>query len=733
VTLQARKLIEALFRLFRRRHPVVRQYDRTDCGAASLLSVLRYHGGDAPLVTVRELSHTGVQGTSMWSLREAAEALGFEATGARGSYKDLCDTRPPCIAHLILEDGRPHFVVVFRKDHRRVLIGDPARGLIWIDRESFKELWRSRAVLLLSPTDRLCRKAAPHWMTWVLKYFRREAVWVTQALFMGFVYSILALVTALFVRVLIDRFIPAGDVGRIAAIGGGLLILQLVRGGVGYLRSWLLIELNRRVNVRMTKETLHHLFGLPSCFFESRRTGDITARINDSVRIHAALLNVLGNTAIDVVMVIGSLVFLQYLAPSFVWVALVFVAALCVVAGLGYRFVRRHEFNAKQAYASVQASYIDSICAIDPIRSVNSASLFGRSLGRMYEQLQAGLARLGIVQARVSLVIEMLAAGLIVATLTAGAVLVVREAMTLGTMMAAYSLMAGTVPATARVIEASLQIQEASVAATRLFDLLLVQPERNEGSRMFRMSRGLTIRHGEFCWPGGKPLLHDIDIEIPKGRLTALCGPSGVGKSTLVKILDRRYGLREGRLQIDGVPADDIELSSYRDHVATLPESVAVINGTIAENILLGREVADHNPLLERIESLGLARFLSRFPNGLFTLIGDEGRLISSGERQTIGLLRALWGEPDVLLVDEGMNAVDFEIARILTRALIRYATDHAVLVVSHSPQTLLQAGYIYVLREGTIAAHGEPADLLAGSPDFATFFPVDSAVTRSA
>ena len=729
----ARNFAESLRRKLRPRYPTVRQYDQTDCGAASLLSVLRFHGGDASLVTVREVSHTGVQGTTMWLLKEAAQHLGFNAAGARGSYDDLKEASLPCIAHLILENGRPHFVVVFRITNKRVLLGDPARGLRWVSKQHFCKDWKSQAVLLLTPTEKLHLSPTPHWVSWVSGYFRREEVWLTQALSMGFLYAALGLLTALFVRSLIDRFIPSGNIESIIAIGAGLLALQIVRGLVGYLRSWLLIELSRRVNTQMTVETLGHLFRLPTSFFESRRTGDITARINDSVRIHAALLAVLGNTAIDVVLVIGSVAILFYLAPLFGWTAVAFVTGMSFVVALAARRVRDHQFKVRHAYAGVQASYIDSIGAIDPIRGTNSAPAFGLLLGRMYGQVQNGVAKLGMVQTRVSVGIELAAGGIVVLALTAGSVFVVRDTLTLGNMIAAYSLLAGIVPATARIAETHLQFQEARVTSTRLLDLLLVDPEPNAGTTPFLMSRSLSVQGGGFSWPGSDPLLNGIDIDIPRGRLTALCGPSGVGKSTLVKILDRRYGLQNGKLLIDDVTASDVELTSYRCHVSTLPETVNIINGTIGENILLGRKVTDPQELVDRITKLGLAHFMSRFPGGIYTLIGDEGRQISSGERQTLGLLRALWSLPDVLLIDEGMNAVDLEIAQIFSTTVTEYAKKHAVFIVSHQPRTLLRADYVYVLEASGIVEEGVPGDLLERHSAFAELISADSAAVRCA
>ena len=730
---QASRLLGYVRRKLQPKYPTVRQHDSTDCGPAALLSVLRYHGGNASLVSVREQSHTGAQGTSMWSLHQAAETLGLKANGARGSYEDLRKVALPCIAHLVLEDGRPHYVVVYRVSHQKVLTGDPARGLQWVTAASFRRQWKSGSVLILSPSAQLHNAPAPHWAKWVLEYFRREETWLTQALFMGFAYAGLGLLTALFVRALIDRFIPAGDVRDIVAVGVCLLALQIIRVLVGYLRSWSLIELSRRVNTRMTVDALSHLFRLPTSFFESRRTGDITSRINDSVRIHAALLSVLGNTAIDLVAVLGSIVILFYLAPLFGWMALASASVLCTLVGAAARRVRDDQFKTKQAHAAVQASYIDSIGAIDPIRGTNSAPAFGKLLGQMYEHMQVLLARLGMVQTRVSAAVDLTAGGMVVIALTAGSLLVVSETSTLGALIAAYSLLAGALPATARIMESYVQLQEASVSSSRLLDLILIEPERTAGDLPFKMSHSISIRGGGFCWRDDIALFENIHIEIPRGRLTALCGPTGSGKSTLVKILDRRYRLNCGEMLVDETDVDNIDLISYRQQVSTLPESVSLLNGTIAENILLGRRGADARELHDRIETLGLTGFLHRFPSGIFTLVGDEGRQISAGERQTIGLLRALYDFPDVLLIDEGMNAVDAEIAQVFFRTVLNYVKDHAVLVVSHQPRTLLHADYVYLMTDSTIAEQGSPSARRARGSKLTSLISADTSRTQPA
>ena len=705
--------------LLRRRYPVVRQYDRTDCGPAALLSVLKFWGGDASLVAVRELALTDTNGTTLLALLRAAERLGFRASGASGEYGDLGTVALPCVAHVVVDGILPHYVVVYRVGEKGVLLGDPARGIVRMRRSDFLAIWVTRSVLLLSPTKELHHSPTPHWVRWIVSYFRRQEAWVAQSIFLGVAYTVLGLLTAVFVQLLIDRFIPERRASAVLATGIFLLAVQVLRAGIGYIRRRVLVELNRRVSTAVAADSVGHLFKLPTRFFESRRTGDITARLNDSVRIQAAVLGIVGSTAVDVLVVVGSMTFLFVLTPELGWIALATVPLYVTMLGLVTRRIQSEQHEAMQSYAQVEASYIDGLTGIEAIRSFNSGGVFAALTGKLYGRFQERVARLGKTQARVSLYAE-LAGGLLVMTaLTAGAMLVIGGSITLGQMMAAYSLFAGMIPATVRMVEAHLTVQEASVAARRLMDLLLVEPESAPGTKPFGLRRALTVRDGRFEWPKAGRLFDGLTISIERGRLTALCGATGVGKSTLVKILERKYALTAGEVRVDDVIVSEIDLESYRRHVTALPESVKLITGTIADNVLLGRRVGAPDDLTRRIDELGLTSFLARFPSGLLTLVGEGGRKLSSGERQVIGLMRALLETPTVLLVDEGINTADVETARAMMRTLTAYAQDHAVLVVSHQLRTLLHADYLYVMGRGGVIEEGVPRDLLARPTEF--------------
>lgn len=706
------------------RYAVVRQYDQVDCGPAALLTVLRYWGGDDSLVHVRELARTGARGSSLLDIVTAASKLGFEAKGAAGEYDDLRQEPMPCIAHVIQEDNRLHYVVIFRIDENGVLIGDPGMGLRRLSRDEFKRMWVSRAVALLRPTPHLQNRRAPNWFQWIATYFHVERTWLIQSLFLGGAATVLGLLTAVFIQFLIDRFIPAGDTRMIVATGVILLGMLFLRAFAGYLRHRFVVQLNKRVGVRVNLDFLAHLFRLPLRFFESRKTGDITSRIADSVRIQNALLEISGTGVMDGLVILGSLVFLFALAPPLGWIAL---ATLPLYAALMIRAtfrLKREQNEVMKGYAQVEASYIDALDGIETILSFNVPGVFTRMNTLLFGHFQDRTERLGLTKALIGLFAELAGGLLIMASLIWSAFLVVEGRLQLGQMIAGYSLLAGMLPSIDRLVRANIILQEAAVAATRLMDMLLVSTEPETGDESAGFTKSLEIVDGRYQWSHRDVLFDGLNLVIPRGRITGLWGPSGAGKSTLVKILNRTYELTSGEVRIDGRPVADVSLALYRRNVAVVPDQVKIFSGTLADNVLIGRDSTESR---ERIEALKLGPFLSRFEHGWATAVGEDGRRLSGGERQVVGLIRALIDEPAVLLVDEGINSADVELTGVIMDMLVAYAKAHAVLLISHDLRVLIHVDHLYLLEDGRIVSQGSPQALLSSSERFSKLWQIQN------
>lgn len=688
-------------RIFRRRYPVVRQYQVADCGPASLVAVVEFFGGRTSTTKARLLCGTNEGGTTLLGLREGAEALGLKASGATGSFDDLQTVELPCIAH-VARNGLLHFVVVWEVHDLGVLLGDPAGGLERLDRAAFESIWVQKALLLVAPGPRLTRDEPPSWGQWVLRRIGESSDWLIQAVFLGTVYTGIGLMSAVVVQLLIDVVLPNGDLRRLGFAAALLLPLYLSRGGVGYLRERFVLRLNRRASQALADDFLNRLFLLPSSFFDTRRRGDITARLQDAGRIQSAVLQLLGGASVDAIVVLGSVSLVFYFSVELGAVIAAVVPLYALLAASTTRRIRRRHERVLSAYGALQADYVDTLSGIDAIREYGVGRRAAQRHLGLFDVHQAELESLGLFTARIQSVLDTLASVLFLAVLILGAVGVMDGVLSLGQMLAAYSLTGMALPSLQRVIGAVFTLQSASAAADRIQDILLSDPEVPDAGRPLHAVDRLEVRGGSFRWCGTLKQINGLDLVLRRGDIVGLTGPNGSGKSTLISVLTRRLALTSGTLLVNGEDATRTKLVDFRRLVQLVPESVPLFKGSLGQNLFMGVAEEDHAEAASRLDDEGIQRFLARFPTGLATPIGEGGRRLSGGERQVVGLLRALVTSPDVLILDEALSSLDAELRQLATQLIRCHAETGSVLIVSHHEEVLAVAHEVWVLtRDG--------------------------------
>lgn len=695
------------------KYKLVRQPNRKDCGPASLLSILKYFGGDASFPYMRESCFTGSAGSSMLDLVEAANKIGFDVRGASGEYEDLYKENMPCIAHVVVENSLNHFLVVYKIRKDKIFLADPGKGKYWISKEKFLLMWKSKAVILISPGKDLLNQNVPSWFDWLFSYIMQQRSWVYQVLFLGFVYTFIGLITALFIQLLIDDFIPGKDYSKIFYTSVFLIVIFLIRAAAGFFRQRFMVILNRKINIHINSDFLAHLFKLPKKFFSGNKTGDITARLHDALRIQNAIIQIAGVSIIDIFLVSGSVILMFYFSKTMALISLIFMFFYLVFLLLSTRKLKEQQRDVMKGYASVESTYIDSLRGVDEIISFNSGNSYSLLNQYFFRNYQDKIKTLGFTQASLSFFAEILNSILVIGLLTVGAVWVVDGSLMIGEMMASYSLLANIVPAVNRFVGANITLQETSIASSRLMDILQIDADNSSGTIPFEMNNNIRIENGEFSWNRRSCLLKNLNITIERGKITTLCGPSGSGKSTLVQIFQRKYNLQQGKFLVDNSNVYDCDLFDFRKNVGVVPQSIKIFNGTIAENILLGREISDLNLLKGRIIELGLFKFYERYEYGLMTLLGEEGIELSGGEKQVISLTRALLDNPEILIIDEGLSGMDIDLEKLILSTIKKYSRNHAVLLITHQINSILQSDYVYVLNGGCISEQGEPEDLV--------------------
>jgi ATP-binding cassette subfamily B protein len=321
--------------------------------------------------------------------------------------------------------------------------------------------------------------------------------------------------------------------------------------------------------------------------------------------------------------------------------------------------------------------------------------------------MQKSLKNLGFHRSSLGFTVELFRAGSTIFILVYGAMMVFTSGMLIGQVVACYYLLSQMTPALLRVGETSVTLREASIAWKRLADIWMIPTEKRRAGRPFKYFDQLKLIDGTFRWNNYHHLWGGIGISISRGMLVALTGPSGSGKTTLLQVLHRKYEPSGGMLLLDEQPARAYQLCEYRRRITLVPQQIHIFKTSLADNILLGRPSWYLNDLLKKFP---FRDWLQRFNQGLATILGDGNRVLSGGEKQMIGLLRALYARPDILLIDESMNALDHETRERLIYSLKLFALNGGVLLCTHDRTVLSKMDQIYVLANGRIIRSSHPA-----------------------
>lgn len=718
----ANKLIEST---------IVRQQDQSDCGVACLLSIIKFHGGNQSLEQLRKLSGTSRQGTTLLGLMQAAQQLGFNAEGLEAeSVANLSELTEPAILHVVIENRLQHYIVFYPestplsepvphggREGQGVRLHDPARGLITLTPSQLDQIWQSKALLKLVPTPAFEKATEQNQKkkTWITSLIKDDLNILLISLVLGILIASLGISSAIFSQKLIDDILPAHNYQKLIVSLVLVTMLLLARSGLGFLRGLFMIRQGMDFNNRIIQSFYNNLLALPKSFFDTRKTGDLIARMNDTRRIQTVLAVLFGSVSIDVLVVLVSLGFVFVYSN---WVGILMACSLPVYAVLWFKY-NKPIINAQKevmgGYAFAESNFIDTMQGVADIKLSNKLNFFEKLNSVVYGMFQQKIADLGKVQIRFAVFSEIIGVLFTMGVFGLAAWLVISEQLLMGEMVALLGMAGGIIPSVNRLMVANIQVQEALVAFDRMFEFTSIQKEiaPSENSKPEKNVTQLIVKNLSFRFPGRKQILSNINLHVQGGMMVALLGESGHGKSTLMQLLQKFYEPESGSIMADGISLSEIDTIWWRSQVASVPQEPKIFNGTLLYNIVL----SDHQDELEQAvmfcEEAGFGKFFAELPQGFLTLVGEEGINLSGGQKQLVVLARALFRNPKLLLLDEATAAMDRKTEKFVLDILKREKEKRITILVTHRISTAQQCDAISILENGTIVASGSPEQLM--------------------
>jgi len=488
----------------------------------------------------------------------------------------------------------------------------------------------------------------------------------------------------------------------------------------GAAQSYLLSRMGASVVADLRRAVFSHLLTLSPRFFATHKTGDLTSRLTADVgTVQTVVSTALAQLFSQAVTLVGSVVLLFFTSGR---LSVLTLAVIPVIIGTAITIGRRIRRISRQVQDAIAAANADAEEAISGVRVVQSFTAEDQERQRygvgILASFRAALNRAQL-QALMAGIMSFLTFGALAVVLWYGGRQVMSGEITPGKLVSFlfYALQVGITVATLTNI--FNQFQEALGASGRIFELLDEKtdlPESSQPQKLNGVQGRVSFQNVSFSYGdrGDTSTLSGLNFEVQPGQQVALVGPSGAGKTTLVSLIPRFYDVTAGSLLIDGVDVRQLGLQELRGNVGLVPQETLLFSGTVAENILYGRPAATVQEVQDAARAANAHDFISTFPQGYDTVVGEKGIKLSGGQRQRVAIARAILKNPRILILDEATSSLDSESEALVQDALERLMVGRTSFVIAHRLSTIRNAGRILVLEAGRVVQDGTHEELMS-------------------
>ncbi|OXA83220.1 peptidase C39 [Flavobacterium columnare] len=723
----------------------IKQHDIKDCGAACLASIGNHFKVNLPIARIRQLASTDKRGTNVLGMIEAAEKMGFTAKGVKGDLDALDKIPLPAVAHVIIKEQLHHYVVIYKvelvKDQRaeidflksRIIVMDPSTGTMeTYTYDDFKKIW-SGVLILFAPADHFRtynEKVTPLKRFWDL--IQPHKIILVQALVGAIVFTILGLAMSIYVQKITDYVLVEGNRKLLNLLSISMIGIILLQAYIGSRKSILVMKTGQLIDAKLILGYYKHLLRLPQRFFDTMQIGEITSRINDAVKIRSFINDVAIELIVNVFIVIFSFVLMFTYYWKLALIILLVIPFYALVYFLLNKFNKKVERDIMENGAELQTQLTESITHIRTVKEFGIEEFSNVKTENRFIKLLFSVYKSGANSLFAGTSTQFLASIFTVILMWMGAGYVIDRAITPGELFSFYALIGYFTSPVASLIGMNKTMQNALIAADRLFEIMDLEREATENKMELNTDNLGDIRFEEVCFRYGsrQEIFTNFDAVFKRNETTAIVGESGSGKTTLISLLQSLYPIQKGKIYIGNYDLQYIHYSSLRNKVGVIPQQLNLFSGNIIENIALGDSFPDVQRIIDLCDQLGITEFVEKMPNGFNTQVGENGAMLSGGQKQRIAIARALYKDPEILLMDEATSALDTQSEQLVQSVIQKFkAKGKTIIVIAHRLSTIANADTILVMHEGQVVEKGNHFELIENGGKYAELWSKQSLV----
>ena len=684
---------------------VVLQDGIKDCGICSLLSIIRFYGGEVSKEYLREITNTTKDGVSLYNLIEGAKKIGFDAIGVTGKLEDIEVNNLPCIVHTIVNKSYKHYIVLYQINNikKEVLIMDPAKGKKTISFSEFNML-TSNNYIFLKPIKQLPFLKNKNIIIKILKdsFNNKRSIIVISLL--TILYFLFNIIYSLNFKFLIEYSINYKMTLNILLITYIVLLITLFKNINFLLRNILLSKWNSIFDINTTTTTYKQILLLPYLYFKNRTTGEIISRFKDLNVIRDYLSNVFCSLTTDLICLIIFLIIMFRYISSVTSIILLLIILLLIYTCIIKTKKKKLMKNIKKNEEIINTYLIQGISNVDTIKGSHLEKRFIDKFLVNYKSFIDIVYKYNRFNELNSFIKTSFNDLIYIIIYSFGNYLIIKEKLNLSSLIVFQNFTTYFLGCIYRIQIILEEYSTYKVSKDRLEELFLIR-EENFSHSYFFLSYDLkgNIEFKNLSYKiGSKYLFKNLNLIIKENEKILLSGDSGTGKSTLVKILMRYINIDYGMVKIKDIDINHYHLENIRKNITYVSSNEYLFNDTIKNNISLYREYQD-----EEIDKVCKICFVDEIikskDTGLNTMIEENGFNLSNGERQRIILARSILKESSIYIFDEALGQIDINKEKKILESIFKYLNNKIIIVISHRFNNKKLFDRVLKLEEGII------------------------------
>lgn len=654
-----------------------------------------------------------IRGQSPAQMSEGAEKMGFLMRRLTTDWQGLRLLDFPA---LILKDGQanPHWLVIYGVRGEGAIVADPVNPAMTCERISRSQLERSwdGQVWQIDAVQ----KQETFNLGWFL-----PAVWKYKGLLMevlvaSLTMQLLGLTSPMITQVVIDKVMVQGSLPTLDVMAIAMLGVALFEASLGALRLFIFTHTARRLDLSLSAQLFRHLMRLPLKYFEARRVGDTVARVQELENIRQFMTGTALTVVLDSIFTVVYLALMAYYSIVLTGVALAVLPLFAILTFVSTPIMRNWLNESFNRNADSQSFLVETVTGIHSVKAHTAEKASRDRWEGLFARYIRTSFKASTTQNISGSIADFLTKLSYLLILWVGATLVIKQEMSIGQLIAFQMLSGQVTGPLLRLVQLWQNLQQVLLSVDRIGDILNSAPEAESGTGLVLPPLNGEINFDQVVFrynPNQEPVLKGISFDIKPGMLVGVVGRSGSGKSTLSKLIQRLYLPESGKITVDGFDVKSADLHSLRSQMGVVLQEDFLFNGSILENISLGRNDVSSEAIVSAARNAAAHDFISEQPQGYETNVGERGTALSGGQRQRVSLARLFLSDAPIMILDEATSALDSETEQQVLQNLQKMANNRTIVMIAHRFAPLRKADLILVMEKGVIVERGTHDELV--------------------